>query len=127
MNMSTAAFGWILSGLFATFMAFASAAPKLMGAEAAVASFTELGWPQKYMLAVAILEIGLVVLYLVPATGLLAAVLLTGLLGGAMASQLRVDNPLFSHVLFGIYLGAFLWGGLWLRMPKLRELLPFQS
>ena len=122
MTMST--FGWVLSGLFAIFVIFASAAPKMMGAEAASASFEELGWPQKYILLIGLLEIGLVALCLFPSTGLLGAVLLTGLLGGAMASQLRVDSPLFSHVLFSVYLGAFLWGGLWLRMPKLRELLP---
>ena len=124
MTMST--IGWIFSGLFAAFIVFASAAPKFMGAEAATASFDQLGWPQKYLLFIAFLEVGLVALYLFPATSLLAAVLLTGLLGGAMASQLRVDNPLFRHVLFSVYLGVFLWGGLWFRMPKLRELLSIQ-
>jgi len=124
MTMST--IGWIFSGLFAAFIVFASAAPKLMGAEAATASFDQLGWPQKYILFIGLLEIGLVVLYLAPATSLPAAVLLTGLLGGAMASQLRVENPLFSLVLFSIYLSVFMWGGLWFRTPKLRELLPLQ-
>ena len=98
----------------------------MIDAEAATASFDQLGWPQKYILFIGLLEIGLVALYLAPATSLLAAVLLTGLLGGAMASQLRVENPLFSHVLFSIFLGVFMWGGLWFRTPKLRELLLLQ-
>ena len=63
-------------------------------------------------------------LYLVPATSLLGAVLMTGLLGGAIASQLRVDAPLLSHTLFGLYLGAVMWAGLWLRSPRLRDVFP---
>jgi hypothetical protein len=51
-------------------------------------------------------------------------VLLTGLLGGAMATQLRVESPLFSHILFSLYLGFFMWGGLWLRSARVREVLP---
>jgi hypothetical protein len=54
----------------------------------------------------------------------LGAVLMTGLLGGAMATQIRVDNPLFSHILFSLYLGLFMWGGLWLRDRRVRTLFP---
>jgi hypothetical protein len=57
----------------------------------------------------------------------LGAVLMTGLLGGAMATQVRVENPLFSHELFSIYLGLFMWGGLWLRTPALRALFPWRE
>ena len=59
-------------------------------------------------------------------TAVLGAVILMGLLGGAMTTQLRIDNPLFSHILFSLYLGLFMWGGLWLRDPKLRAIFPIQ-
>jgi len=62
--------------------------------------------------------------YLVPRTAVLGAVLWTGYLGGAIATHVRVGNPLFSHVLFPIYVAAFIWGSLWLREPRLRALLP---
>ena len=54
------------------------------------------------------------------------AILLTGYLGGVIASHVRIDSPLFSHTMFGLYLGLILWGGLWLRDPSLRSLLPFR-
>ena len=116
--------GWILSGLFALFIVGASAAPKLLGLDAATSSFEALGWPQRYVLMIGLLEIGLTLLYLYPATSLLGAVLMTGLLGGAIASQLRVDAPLFSHTLFGLYLSVTLWLGLWLRSPRFRDVFP---
>jgi hypothetical protein len=66
------------------------------------------------------------VLYAVPQTAVLGAVLLTAYLGGAVATHVRVGSPQFSHVLFGVYLGLFVWGGLWLREPRLRALLPLR-
>ena len=66
------------------------------------------------------------VLYAVPPTSILGAILLTGYLGGAIASHVRIDSPLFSHTLFGLYLGLTLWGGLWLRDDRLRRLIPFR-
>ena len=119
--------GWSLSALFALFILGASAAPKFLGAEAATASFETLGWPQRYLLMIAVLEVAFTLLYLLPSTSLLGALLMTGLLGGAVASQLRVDAPLLSHTLFGLYLGAVMWAGLWLRMPSLRTLFPFTT
>src|SRR5262245_61799081 len=65
-------------------------------------------------------------LYAVPPTSILGAILLTGYLGGAIASHVRIDSPLFTHTLFGLYLGLMLWGGLWLRDETLRSLLPFR-
>jgi hypothetical protein len=59
------------------------------------------------------------------AATVLGAVILTGLLGGSMATQLRIENPLFSHILFSVCLGFFMWGGLWLRSANLRALFPF--
>src|ERR1700684_4580838 len=66
------------------------------------------------------------ILYAIPPTSILGAILLTGYLGGAMASHLRIGSPLFSHILFGFYLGLMVWGGLWLRDRNLRALLPLR-
>jgi hypothetical protein len=68
-----------------------------------------------------------VILYLIPRTALVGAILETALLGGAIATQVRINNPLFSHELFGVYLGLMVWGGLWLRDPRLRAILPLRS
>ena len=112
--------GWILSALVALFLIAASVVPKLIGAGAALDSMTALGWPTHGLFALGMLELVLVILYLIPRTGLLGAILLTGLLGGAMASHIRVDSPLWSHTLFSIYLGVFIWSGLLLRDAALR-------
>jgi len=66
------------------------------------------------------------VLYSVPPTSILGAILLTGYLGGAIASHLRIGSPLLTHTLFGLYLGLMLWGGLYLRDGNLRSLIPFR-
>ncbi len=75
--------------------------------------------------AMGVLLLAITVLYAWPRTAVLGAILLTGYLGGAVAAHLRVSDPLFSHVLFGVYLAVALWGGLWLRDARLRSLLPF--
>lgn len=115
--------GWVLSGLFALFMLGASALPKLAGMPVAQETMAALGWPDAPILTIGLLEAGLALLFLWPRTAPLAAVLMTGLLGGAMATQIRAGSPLVSHVLFAVYLGAAMWGGLWLREPRLRALL----
>ena len=119
--------GWVLSDLFAAFLLVASAGPKLIGPSVATDSMAQLGWPQGYTLMIGLIEVACVLLYLWPRTSVLGAVLAMGLLGGAMATQLRAGNPLFSHVLFSLYLGLFMWGGLWLRDPALRALFPFRG
>ena len=119
--------GRILSGVFALFMAGASIAPKLLGLPAATDTLAKLGWDPRYTLMIGGIELGCLVLYLIPRTSVLGAVLFTALLGGAMATQMRVGSPLFTHTLFSIYLGLFMWGGLWLRDPVLRSLFPFRS
>ena len=94
-----------------------------------LATWTEmaaLGWPPGYVLMIGMIELACVLLYLFPRTSVLGAVLTMGLLGGAMATQIRVGSPLFSHILFSIYLGLFMWGGLWLRDPALREIFPWR-
>ena len=116
--------GWVLSGLVGLFLVVASAAPKFMGIEAATDAMDVVGWPVKYLLLIGCIEVGCVILFLIPRTALLGAVLTTGLLGGALAANLRVDNPLFSHTLFSIYLGVAVWVALWLREEKLRGVFP---
>jgi DoxX-like protein len=119
--------GRVLSGLFALFMLGASVAPKLLGMPVAEETMAQLGWPPGYAVFIGIVELTCVVLYLIPRTSVLGAVLTMALLGGAMATQMRVGSPLFTHTLFSIYLALFMWGGLWLRDPVLRSLFPFRS
>jgi hypothetical protein len=73
--------------------------------------------------------IGLIctILYAVPRTSVLGAILLTGYLGGAIASHLRLGDPIFTHTLFGLYLGLLAWGGLYLRDARLRALIPLRA
>lgn len=125
--MNTPAMLWtgrVLTGLFALFMLGASISPKLLGMPVAEETMAQLGWPAGYAFMIGLIELTCLVLYLIPRTSLLGAVLMMGLLGGAMATQIRVGNPLFSHVLFSIYLGLFMWGGLWLRDTRFRALFP---
>lgn len=118
--------GRVLTGLFALFMLGASITPKLMGMPIAARTLVDLGWSPEWVLPIGLMEFGFLVLYLYPRTSVLGAVMMTGLLGGAMATQVRVDSPLFSHQLFSLYLGLIMWGGLWLRDASLRALFPFQ-
>lgn len=118
--------GRALTVLFAAFMLVASVAPKLMGANVAVETLVALGWRADRTLLIGLIELGCVGLYLWRPTAVLGAVLTTALLGGAMATQLRVDAPLFSHILFSLYLGLVMWAGLWLRDPALRAVYPWR-
>jgi DoxX-like family len=117
--------GRMLTGLFVLFMLGASIAPTLFGLPVAEETMAQLGWPSGYSLIIGFIELTCLVLYLIPRTRVLGAVLMMALLGGAMATQIRVGNPLFSHILFSVYLGLFMWGGLWLRDERLRVLFPF--
>lgn len=112
--------GWIMTALLVLFLLGASVAPKFMGAQAAVDSLTAIGWPTGSLMWLGVLELALTVLYALPRTGPLGAVLMTGLLGGTVASHLRAGSPLASHTLFGVYLGVFLWVALYLRDPLFR-------
>jgi hypothetical protein len=115
--------GWILTALFALFMLGASIAPKLLQMPVAAETLSGLGWPD-YSLMIGLFEFAFLLLYLFPRTAVLGAVLMTALLGGAMATHIRVGSPLLSHTLFSIYLALFMWGGLWLRSPALRSVFP---
>lgn len=116
--------GWVMSVIFALFILIASAAPKYFGAKVAVDSMVTLGWSSRYLLLIGTVEVVGVILFLYPRTALMGAILLTGLFGGAIASKLRVDSPMFSHTLFGAYLGVFMYFSLWLRDPYIRKFLP---
>jgi hypothetical protein len=118
--------GRVLSGLVALFLLADSvmklAVPEMMAANTP----PNMGWPLDAgtlrMLGVLLLVPTL--LYLWPRTAVLGAILITGYLGGAIATHARISDPLFSHTLFGLYLGLMVWGGLWLRSPALRSVLP---
>jgi hypothetical protein len=118
--------GRALSALFVLFMLGASVAPKLLGMAVAEDTLAALGWPHGYALMIGLIELAGTVLYVIPATSLLGAIIMTGLFGGAIATQVRAESPLFSHTLFSFYLAAFMWGGLWLRDARIRSILPFR-
>jgi GAF domain-containing protein len=111
--------GRALSGLAALFLAV-DAAMKILKVPAAIDGTVQLGYPEAALVTIGLIQVACLVVYLVPRSAILGAVLWTGYLGGAIASQLRVGNPLFSHLLFPIYVAALLWGGLWLRDRRLR-------
>jgi hypothetical protein len=117
--------GRVLSTLPVLFLVF-DVGIKFSGVPAVAESMTQLGWPLSAVTGVAILELICLALYLIPRTSVLGVVLLTGYLGGAIATHVRVGNPLFSHVLFPVYVAALLWGGLYLRDARLRALLPLR-
>ena len=120
--------GRVLSGLVILFMLF-DGAIKLVPWPIVTETMDRMGYGSSESLARSLGAISLVctVLYAIPPTSFVGAILLTGYLGGAMASHVRVGSPLFSHVLFGFYLGVMVWGGLWLRDGKLRALMPLRS
>ena len=120
--------GHVLSGLVILFLLF-DAGLKLVSPETAIKySPPDLGWPLDVptMTMLATLLLIPTLLYIWPRTAILGAILITGYLGGAIGTHVRIGSPLFSHSLFGVYLGLRLWGGLWLRDPQLRALFPFR-
>lgn len=115
--------GRVLSGIAVLFLLF-DAIGKLMRPAAVIEGTTQLGYPAEVILPLGIIQAICIILYLVPRTAVLGAILWTGYLGGAVATHVRIDNPLFSHILFPVYVAALLWGGLSLRDRRTRALLP---
>jgi len=115
--------GIILSALPVLFVLF-DGAIHLMVIPPVVQAFTQLGYPVSTSGALGVIELVCVVLYLMPRTSVLGAILLTGYLGGAVATNLRVGSPLFSNTLFPVYVGILAWGGLFLRDERVRALIP---
>jgi hypothetical protein len=118
--------GRVISALVVSFLLFDSAI-KLMRLAPAVEGTAKLGYPESVVLPLGIVLFACTVLYAIPRTSILGAVLLTGYLGGAVATNVRVGNPLFGYVLFPVYVGVLLWLGLLLRDPRLRALIPLRS
>jgi hypothetical protein len=114
--------GRVLTGL-ATLFLLVDAGFKFATTPEAIEATRELGWPANVIPVLGVMELVCLALYLVPRTAVLGAVLWTGYLGGAIATHLRVGNPLLTHTLFPIYVAALIWGGLWLRDRRLRGLL----
>jgi hypothetical protein len=117
--------GWTLSGLFIAFMIF-DVSIKLIGHPEVAKSAAQLGLPQGSGFGIGVIEAIILVLYVVPRTAVLGAILVAALMGGTCAVHLLNGNPLFSHMLFGPYLAVFAWGGLWFREPQLRALFPIR-
>jgi TRAP-type C4-dicarboxylate transport system permease small subunit len=119
--------GYAMSGLVILFLLF-DGGIKLVPLEIVTQTSAQLGLPTSVEFArtLGIMTLIGVVLYAVPQTAVLGAILLTGYMGGAIATHVRIGSPLFSHVLFGFYLGVLIWGGLYLRDPRLRALIPFR-
>ncbi len=114
----------ILSGIVVIFMLFDTTI-HLVVPPPVTEAFAQLGCPVSLSVVFGIIELVCTLLYLIPQTSIFGAVLLTGYLGGAVATNVRVGNPLFSHSLFPVYLGILAWGGLYLRNSKARALFPF--
>jgi len=123
--MSAVIVGRALSALAIAFLAFDTAI-KLAGMSVVAETLSSLGYPADLGFTIGVVELVCLVLYAVPRTAVLGAILLTALFGGGIATHIRVGSPVFTHILFGVYLGLFVWGGLYLRSARLRELIPLR-
>ena len=117
--------GRIMSGLVIAFMLL-DGAMKLVPLDVVVTTSEQMGIPGSLARTLGVIGLICTLLYAVPRTSVLGAILLTGYLGGAIASHLRLGDPIFTHTLFGIYLGLLAWGGLYLRDARLRALIPLR-
>ena len=119
--------GWAMSGLVIAFLS-ADGAMQLAHLPVVAEASVALGWPADAatLSLLAALLLGSTFLYAIPRTAVLGAILLTGYLGGAVATHVRIGSPLFSHSLFGVYIGILAWGGLWFRDERMRALLPLR-
>lgn len=97
---------------------------KVLRLPPAVQATTELGYPEAAVMGIGLVQLACLVLYLIPRSSVLGAILLTGYLGGAVASQVRAGNPFVTHTLFPAFMGLLLWAALYLRDGRLRALIP---
>ena len=114
--------GRILLGIAVLFLSFDTAI-HLAGIKAVVESSAQLGFSPDKMFTIGVIELICLIVYLIPRTAPIGAVLFTGYLGGAIVTHFRVDSPLLTHTLFPIYLAAMLWGALYLRDPRVRAVI----
>ena len=117
--------GWGMTGLMILFLVFDSAG-KLVLEHHVVEATTRIGYPVAVIRPLGIICLVATILYAIPRTSILGAILLTGYLGGAIASKVRIEDPLFGSTLFGVYFGLLVWGGLYLRDGTLRALIPLR-
>ena len=117
--------GHVCTGLAALFLAFDTVL-KVLRLGPAVEGTIALGYPVDSVQWIGIIELVCLVLYLVPRTSVLGGLLLTGYLGGAIATHVRISSPLLTHTLFPVYVALLLWGGLYLREKRLRALVPLR-
>jgi len=118
--------GRVLTGLIVLFLLF-DGIIKLVMIQPVIDTFNQMGYPVKHAYLIGVIDVTCAILLAIPRTAVLGAVLMTGLLGGAIATHVRIDSPLFSHTLFGVYMGLIAWAGLYLREPRVRALLPLRS
>lgn len=118
--------GIVISAIPVLFLLM-DAVGKLIKPEPVVAGTVELGYPETVIVPLGITLLICTILYAVPRTSILGAILLTGYLGGAVATHVRAGSPLFTHMLFPVYLGIMIWLGLYLREARLRTLLPIRN
>ena len=117
--MKTVWLGWVLCGLVIAFLLL-DAIMKLIAPSFVLEAGQSIGFPGVWMnRGLGLLLLACTLIYIVPQTSVLGAILITAYLGGAVATHVRLGHPLFSHVLFGVYVGILMWGGLALRLPAL--------
>jgi uncharacterized membrane protein YphA (DoxX/SURF4 family) len=114
--------GWILSILPCLLLIFSGVMKLTMSPEVAQ-GFVHLGWPESLAFTLGILELTCTLLYLIPRTSVLGAILLTGYMGGAIATHVRIGEAVWTHIL----LGVVIWLGIWLRDVRLRALIPLRQ
>jgi hypothetical protein len=117
--------GWILTGIIVAFMLF-DGAIQLIAFDFVTQGMMEFGLPESYARPLGIVTLACTLLYAWPRTSVLGAVLLTGFLGGTIATHMPLPEPLLPHIVTALVMGAIVWGGLWLRDPQLRALLPWR-
>ena len=118
--------GRILSGLAILFLLM-DGVMKLFKPAAVIQACARLGLPESTIVPIGIALLVCTILYAIPLTSILGAILLTGYLGGAVATHVRVGDPLFSHILLPVYIGIIVWAGLHARNPQLQKLIPFRN
>jgi hypothetical protein len=118
---------WTGNGLSAVVILFMlmDAALKLAQLPIVLETTAQVGWPIGSITSLGLVLLACTALYAVPRTSILGAILLTAYLGGAVATHARIGSPLFSHTLFGVYIGIALWGALYLKNDRLRSLMPY--
>jgi hypothetical protein len=117
--------GRILSALAILFLSFDTIV-KVLRLPVAIEGTTQLGYPESTVFVIGVIQLVCLVLYVIPQTSVFGAILFTGYLGGAIATHLRIGSPLFTHILFPIYVALLIWGGLYAREPRLRAMVPIR-